>query len=322
MTAWLLLAIDVPPGTAEASGEQLEALGAVAVTFTGMDAEDIFEPDPGAQPLWSTVRLEALFEMDADLAAIRSTAEAVGMRVVDADVVEDADWQNRWRVHAVRALIGGRLWVLPRDEPVPDAPNGSADCPVLRLDPGLAFGSGAHPTTRLCLDWLASTPLAGLRVLDFGCGSGILALAAQLLGARSVVAIDHDPQALAATLENASVNGVGAPGLIVGGPDLLEHVSQSEPYDVIVANILANPLITLAPLLSGRLATGGALVLSGLLEAQGDAVKAAYPGIHFDPVVQVDDWIRISGRKATQTFEQSADAALLIRDSGAAEPAS
>ena len=322
MTAWLLLAIDVPPGTAEASGDQLEALGAVAVTFTGMDAEDIFEPDPGAQPLWSTVRLEALFEMDADLAAIRSTAEAVGMRVVDADVVEDADWQNRWRVHAVRALIGGRLWVLPRDEPVPDAPNGSSDCPVLRLDPGLAFGSGAHPTTRLCLDWLASTPLVGLRVLDFGCGSGILALAAQLLGARSVVAIDHDPQALAATLENAYVNGVGAPGLIVGGPDLLEHLSQSEPYDVIVANILANPLITLAPLLSGRLATGGALVLSGLLEAQGDAVKAAYPGIHFDPVVQVDDWIRISGRKAMQTFEQSADSALLIRDSGAAQRAS
>ena len=322
MTAWLLLAIDVPPGTAEASGDQLEALGAVAVTFTGMDAEDIFEPDPGAQPLWSTVRLEALFEMDADLAAIRSTAEAVGMRVVDADVVEDADWQNRWRVHAVRALIGGRLWVLPRDEPVPDAPNGSSDCPVLRLDPGLAFGSGAHPTTRLCLDWLASTPLVGLRVLDFGCGSGILALAAQLLGARSVVAIDHDPQALAATLENAYVNGVGAPGLIVGGPDLLEHLSQSEPYDVIVANILANPLITLAPLLSGRLATGGALVLSGLLEAQGDAVKAAYPGIRFDPVVQVDDWIRISGRKAMQTFEQSADSALLIGDSGAAERAS
>ncbi len=322
MTAWLLLAIDVPPGTAEASGDQLEALGAVAVTFTGMDAEDIFEPDPGAQPLWSTVRIEALFEMDADLAAIRSTAEAVGMRVVDADVVEDADWQNRWRVHAVRALIGGRLWVLPRDEPVPDAPNGSSDCPVLRLDPGLAFGSGAHPTTRLCLDWLASTPLVGLRVLDFGCGSGILALAAQLLGARSVVAIDHDPQALAATLENAYVNGVGAPGLIVGGPDLLEHLSQSEPYDVIVANILANPLITLAPLLSGRLATGGALVLSGLLEAQGDAVKAAYPGIRFDPVVQVDDWIRISGRKAMQTFEQSADSALLIRDSGAAQRAS
>lgn len=319
MTAWLLLTIDVPPGTAEASGEHLEALGAVAVTFTGIDAEDIFEPDPGAQPLWSTVRLEALFDLDADLTAIRAAAEAVGMRVVDADVIEDADWQNRWRVHAVRALIGGRLWVLPRDEPVPPEPSGAADCPVLRLDPGLAFGSGAHPTTRLCLEWLASTPLAGLRVLDFGCGSGILALAAQLLGARSVVAIDHDPQALAATLENASINGVGAPRLVVGDPELLMHASQSEPYDVIVANILANPLIALAPLLSSRLAPGGALVLSGLLEAQGDAVKAAYPGIRFDPVTQIEDWIRVSGRKTTQTGESAAESGLLIKAAGVTE---
>ncbi|MFM7121511.1 MAG: 50S ribosomal protein L11 methyltransferase [Gammaproteobacteria bacterium] len=297
MTAWLLVTIDVPPGTAEASGEQLEALGAAAVTFMGPDAEDIFEPDPGAQPLWSTVRLEALFEIDADLALVRATVEDTGMRVVDANVIEDADWQNRWRVHAVRALIGGRLWVLPRDEPVPDDPEGGLDCPVLRLDPGLAFGSGAHPTTRLCLEWLASTPLAGRRVLDFGCGSGILALSARLLGARSVLAIDHDPQALAATLENASVNGVGAPDLAVGDAALLDDAAQAEPFDVSGANSLANPLIALAPELFARLAPGGALVLSGLLETQGEAVMAAYPGIEFEPVAQIEDWIRLSGRK-------------------------
>jgi ribosomal protein L11 methyltransferase len=217
--------------------------------------------------------------------------------VRDVEIVDDADWHERWRVHAVRQLFGGRLWVLPRDEPVPDSPGVPAQGPVLRLDPGLAFGSGAHPTTRLCLQGLAALELAGLRVLDFGCGSGILALAACLLGAREVVAIDHDPQALAATRDNAAFNGIDAGRLLVGDLDALGAQGwDREPFDVIVANILANPLVDLAPRLTTLLRPGGTLMLSGLLAGQEAPIRAAYPRVEFAAAVADQEWIRLDGR--------------------------
>jgi ribosomal protein L11 methyltransferase len=297
MVAWLQLTVEVPAGTAEASSEQLDELGAVAVTFSAAGAEEIFEPLPGEQPLWESVRLEALFELDVDLQQVRARLEAGGARVVDVDVIEDADWQERWRVHAVRQLFGGRLWVLPRDEPIPIAAEAPGDAAVLRLDPGLAFGSGSHPTTRLCLSCLAEMDLAGRRVLDFGCGSGILALAACLLGAREVVAIDHDPQALAATLDNAAWNGIGPDRLLVGDPDELTAAGwDAQPFDVVVANILANPLVELAPRLTRLVAGGGALILSGLLVDQEAMVRTAYAGVAFAPAVVDEDWIRLDGR--------------------------
>jgi ribosomal protein L11 methyltransferase len=296
MVAWLQLSVEVPAGAAESASERLDQLGAVAVTFSAAGAEEIFEPAPGEQPLWDAVRLEALFETDVDLHDVRLQLEAGGARLLDVNIVEDSDWHERWRVHAVRRLFGERLWVLPRDEPVPDGSAAPAGIPILRLDPGLAFGSGAHSTTRLCLERLASADLQGKRVLDFGCGSGILALAACLLGAREVVAIDHDPQALAATLDNAACNGVTADRLRVGDLDaLMAEGWDAEPFDLVVANILANPLVELAPLLTRLCAKGGALVLSGLLVEQEAMIRAAYPGVAFRPAVVDEDWIRLDG---------------------------
>lgn len=298
MTAWLQLSIEVDAGAAERSGERLDALGAVAVTFSGAGADEVLEPLPGEQPLWSSVRLEALFEMDADLRSVREQLEADGARVVDVALVEDADWQERWRAHAVRQRFGDRLWVVPRDEPLPEDVHAAARTPpvILRLDPGLAFGSGSHPTTRLCLTRIATMDLRGKRVLDFGCGSGILALAACLLGAREVVAIDHDPQALAATRDNANFNGVAAGRLRVGDQAALAAEGWDRaPFDVVVANILANPLVELAPLLTGLAARGATLVLSGLLIGQEAMIRAAYPAVRFAPAVVDEDWIRLDG---------------------------
>lgn len=293
MTVWLQLSIEVVAPQAEGFCDRLDELGAVAVTFSGAGADEVLEPSPGEQPLWERVRLEALFDTEVDLGSVRRQLEADGARLLDIEIVEDSDWQERWRAYAVRQLFAGRLWVLPRDEPVPD---GASGIPVLRLDPGLAFGSGSHPTTRLCLERLAALPLVGKRVLDFGCGSGILALAACLLGAREVVAIDHDPQALAATRENAEFNAVADSVLRVGDTAALYADGHDRaPFDVVVANILANPLVELAPLLGGLVAPGGLLLLSGLLAEQEQLIRDAYPGVHFDPAARDEDWIRLDG---------------------------
>jgi ribosomal protein L11 methyltransferase len=299
MSAWLELSIEVPAGMAERTGERLDELGAVAVTFVGAGADEVLEPLPGEQPLWAVVRLAALFEIEADIRAIRQGLEAAGARVLDVTLFEDADWQERWRAHAVRQRFGDRLWVVPRDEPLPEDAKATGGPPpaVLRLDPGLAFGSGSHPTTRLCLTRLATLDLRGRRVLDFGCGSGILALAAGLLGAREVVAIDHDPQALAATRDNAQYNGLGAEQLRVGDQSLLDAAgADAGSFDVVIANILANPLVELAPLLIRLLAPGGVLVLSGLLVEQEGMIRSAYPGVEFAPAVVEEEWIRLDGR--------------------------
>jgi len=310
MVAWLQISVEVPAGAAESGSERLDELGAVAVTFSGAGADEILEPMPGEQPLWSRVRLEALFEIDVDLQYVRETLETEGARVLDVNIVEDSDWHERWRVHAVRQLFGGRLWVLPRDEPVPEVAAVAGSAPgeldepeapgaepaILRLDPGLAFGSGAHPTTRLCLTRLATTDLRDRRVLDFGCGSGILAVAACLLGARQVVAIDHDPQALAATLDNAGYNGIRGDRLRVGDLQTLTAEGwDAEPFDVVVANILANPLVELAPVLTRLAARGGLLILSGLLIEQEPMIRIAYPGVAFAAAAVDEDWIRLDG---------------------------
>jgi ribosomal protein L11 methyltransferase len=296
MTAWIQISIDLSAAAADACSERLEALGAVAVSFGGAGEETVVEPLPGEQPLWASVRLDALFELDADLTSIRGQLIADDIRIVDVTLLQDADWQERWRAHAVRRLFGGRLWVIPRDEAPPDSGGKAAsEAVALRLDPGLAFGTGAHPTTRLCLERLATLPLEGMRVLDYGCGSGILALAACLLGAKAVTAIDHDPQALAATRENAACNGIGLDQLRIAEPAALTGDAAGGDFDVIVANILANPLIELAPHLTRLAAPGATLVLSGLLADQEAPVRAAYPGVRFAPAVPDEGWIRLDG---------------------------
>jgi len=291
--AWLLLCLSVDREQVEAAGDLLESAGALAVTLAGAGEDQLLEPLPGEQPLWRHVRMQALLEPDADLTALQASLVPVGARLLDVDFLGEDDWQERWRAYAVRACFGDRLWLLPRDEPV-DGTMG--DVALLRLDPGLAFGSGSHPTTRLCLAGLAAQPLDGLRVLDFGCGSGILALAACVLGAREVVAVDHDPQALFATLENAAYNSIDPERLRVLRPEELRPGKASERFDVVVANILANPLVELAPVLTAWLAPEGLLMLSGLLAEQEAMIRAAYPRVVFDPPAREEEWIRLDGR--------------------------
>ena len=293
---WLQLSVAVSRDQAAAATECLEGAGAVAVTLRGDGEEVLLEPGPGEQPLWHLMRLEALLESGVDLKALQTELARSAARVVDVAFISGDDWQERWRAHAVRACFGGRLWLLPRDESVEPASlaEGAA---LLRLDPGLAFGSGSHPTTRLCLAGLASRRLEGQQVLDFGCGSGVLALAACLLGAERVVAVDHDPQACLATRDNAAYNGIGPEQLLVLDPDELARTARDGTFDVVVANILANPLVTLADRLCGLTAEGGWLMLSGLLAEQEALIRAAYGNVDFGPAAREAEWIRLDGRR-------------------------
>lgn len=309
--SWLQLSVAVTRECADAAGEALQAAGAEAVSYVGAGPEELLEPGPGEQPLWERIRLQALLPPDTDLKHLRSRLEVLDASLEDVAFVAPEDWQARWRAHAVRGCFGGRLWLMPRDEPFePPAPD-PAQAPqpvhqqapvVLRLDPGLAFGSGSHPTTRLCLSALAGLPLDGLDVLDYGCGSGVLAVAAALLGARRVVAVDHDPQALTATRDNARFNGIDAPQLEVLAPDeLVRPDAPARQFHVVVANILANPLVQLAPRLTALTRPGGRLLLSGLLEAQRPQVMAAYPDLTFDAPAREGDWVRIDGVRGARS---------------------
>ncbi|MDE2148285.1 MAG: 50S ribosomal protein L11 methyltransferase [Gammaproteobacteria bacterium] len=271
----------------------LEACGARAVTLSDAGDQPLLEPPPGATPLWAISRLTALFDADTQpeivVGRLRATLPEGDRLAVRRARVADDDWIDAWRAHAQPLRFGARLWVLPDDD-VPAPRRGTA----VRLPPGLAFGAGTHPSTALCLAWLARARLTGTTVLDYGCGSGILAIAALKLGAHAAVAVDRDPQALTAAADNARRNGVAA-RLAICTPHGLRR--RRRRYDVILANILARPLIELAPRLIAQLAPGGWLVLAGLLEQQGDAVRAAYaPPLRFARAARRDGWLRLAGR--------------------------
>jgi len=260
------------------------------VTF--MDAEDqpIFEPDLGTTPLWSHTHLLALFEADTDADALVAHLRLLtGGHLPEHHIerIEDQDWERSWMDGFAPMRFGQRLWIVPswHEAPEPDAVN-------LLLDPGLAFGTGTHPTTSLCLQWLDGQALEGCSVLDFGCGSGILAIAALLLGAPHAVGTDIDPQALEASRDNAGRNGIADERF----PVYLPADLPQEPADVVVANILAGPLVSLAPQITGLVKRGGRLALSGILAEQAEEVRAAYAA-HFqlDPTATLDGWVRISG---------------------------
>jgi ribosomal protein L11 methyltransferase len=278
--------------------EALEDLGALSITLRDADAETpdeqaIFEPGVGELPLWPTITLDALFEADTDR---RGLAEALGELLpwLEPDQlafreVADEDWERAWMDQFRPMPFGRRLWIYPWNiEPPTDA-----DIVVVRLDPGLAFGSGTHPTTALCLEWLDGLDLTAKRVIDYGCGSGILAIAALKLGAAGAIGVDNDPQALVASSDNAARNGV-ADRLAVYPPG----AEPAEPADVFVANILAGPLAELAPTFAAACRSGAPFAISGILSGQQDELLARY-GEWFDDL-RVDtreDWVRISGRR-------------------------
>ena len=314
----------------------LEELGASSITFVDRGDEPVLEPKPGEFRLWSDTLVRALFQAPAALqapeafqssaafqapeafqssAAAESSAAAdaarklaalasvLGPHVTDTArvrAVKNQDWERVWLTDWKSLRFGRRLWVCPTAAEPPDDP----DAVVVRLDPGLAFGTGTHPTTALCLQILDSLPVAGRNVIDYGCGSGILGIAALKLGAAHVTAVDLDPQALLATRDNAMRNGVSAnidvQGVDRGGADregIGPHGGLRPAYCV-MANILAGPLIELAPTLTAACEPGGFLLLSGLLKTQAYEVKAAYAhGFDMVQVVERDDWCCIYSRR-------------------------
>ena len=304
--SWLQLTIAVRTQEAARFEEVLVANGAVAITFESQVDEVVLEPAPGEIPLWEHISLLALFPVAASISGLNGALRALDPDIhqrLDVAFIAEEDWQKRLANHTVRAEFGGRLWLLPKREsaqyaglaevPAESAP---ADKAVLYLEPGLAFGSGSHPTTRMCLEWIASHVLPDQTVLDFGCGSGILAVAAALLGAR-VVAVDYDDQAVLATRENAQFNQVSDRIAILS---LTEFENRQQRwaggFDVVVANILASPIIDLAPLFSRALARPGQLVLSGILDRQAQQVVDSYPEVDFAPITSEAEWVCLTGK--------------------------
>jgi len=274
------------PGRAE---DACTALGAMALALFDAGDEPLLEPGPGETPLWREIRLRALFAESAEPALLAATLAAVlelPAEAIRIERVADRAWEREWLKDFRPMRFGRRLWVCPAGQR-PEAP---AEV-VLELDPGLAFGSGTHPTTALCLEWLESRELAGLRLLDYGCGSGILALAALKLGAASATAFDIDPQALIATHENAVKNGLDGRIAVVRDTDAI-----GGQFDVVVANILAGPLVELAPRLADHCRPGGALLLAGMLDRQGMEVAQAYgPWFDIETAAQREHWITLAG---------------------------
>ncbi|MFQ2785444.1 50S ribosomal protein L11 methyltransferase [Aeromonas caviae] len=288
---WIQIRINATAKTADKVSNMLLGRGAQAVTF--MDAKDVpvYEPMPGETPLWGETEVMGLFDAETDPAPTiaffqQIFGEDVGYKV---ELLEDKDWVREWMDHFHPMQFGERLWICPswRDVPNPDAVN-------VMLDPGLAFGTGTHPTTALCLQWLDGLDLAGKTVVDFGCGSGILGIAALKLGAARVIGIDIDPQAIQASRDNAERNGVA---------DQIElYLPTDQPQDVeadvVVANILAGPLRELAPLIAGHGKPGSLMALSGVLESQAQELELIYgQWFDMDPTAVKEEWCRLSGRK-------------------------
>ncbi|MFQ2152388.1 50S ribosomal protein L11 methyltransferase [Aeromonas sanarellii] len=288
---WIQIRINATAKTADKVSNMLLGRGAQAVTF--MDAKDVpvYEPMPGETPLWGETEVMGLFDAETDPAPTiaffqQIFGEDVGYKV---ELLEDKDWVREWMDHFHPMQFGERLWICPswRDVPNPDAVN-------VMLDPGLAFGTGTHPTTALCLQWLDGLDLAGKTVVDFGCGSGILGIAALKLGAARVIGIDIDPQAIQASRDNAMRNGVA---------DQIElYLPADQPQDVeadvVVANILAGPLRELAPLIAGHGKPGSLMALSGVLESQAQELELIYgQWFDMDPTAVKEEWCRLSGRK-------------------------
>ena len=291
-TEWRELHLLANAESCESWAEALLAVGAQAVTFTDAGNQPILEPLPGETPLWERVCVTGLFTAatNPDAVSLALAADWPEVSTGRWSELGERPWAELWQAHFQPRHCGGPLWICPSWCPPPDP-----SAINLRLDPGLAFGTGDHATTALCLEWLAVQELEGTRVLDYGCGSGILAIAACLLGADHATAVDIDNQALAATRSNAAHNGISAARLAIHAP---ETVPAKADQDVILANILANPLIALAPELAAKAAPGARLCLSGILVEQCDAVAAAFlPWFALEPAIQRDGWARLSGRR-------------------------
>jgi len=288
--AWIQFIFDSDPDAAEQLSDKLSECGASAVTFEDNADQPLYEPEIGSTPLWSATRVIALFNADINidetLSLLSSLIAPAELPKYKVEAVEDKDWEREWMDNFHPICFGEQLWICPswHTPPQQDAIN-------IMLDPGLAFGTGTHPTTALCLNWLDQADVKDKYVIDYGCGSGILAIAAALLGAKKVIGVDTDPQALEATQANAERNGVQIDTYF---PD----ECPLEQADLLIANILAGPLQALAELFANLTKAGAPIILSGILEEQAQDVASTYQQwFDMQPPTQKEEWIRLNGQR-------------------------
>lgn len=290
---WLQLKFSTTQDHVDPISDWMMELGALSLTYQDAEDNPILEPLPGETPLWEDLIVSALFDAECNTQRVLQQIEqSEYSRQIQNPVfeqLEDKDWERAWMDNFHPMQFGNRLWIVPswHEPPEPEAIN-------ILLDPGLAFGTGTHPTTALCLEWLDSAEVAEKAVLDYGCGSGILAIAAAKLNAREVTAIDIDPQALVATRDNMQRNHIAKSSITTGMPE----IAEGQQYDLVMANILAGPLKELSSSIAEKVRPGGVLVLSGLLAQQAEEISQCYEKwFNMKPAVAKEDWIRLEGVK-------------------------
>ncbi len=281
--------------------------GALSVTY--LDAEDqaVFQKEPGSTPLWDNICILGLFADQACLDGVLFWLQqhpAVTNKInLEIEILEDQAWERSWMADFQAMQFGKNLWICPSWQTPPDP-----EAITIMLDPGLPFGSGSHSTTALCLQWLEQMPLQQATVIDYGCGSGVLAIAAALLGASRVIAVDNDPQAITATLDNTERNHIGNGRIAAYLPDELPAEVEKQQADILLANILAEPLLQLAEKFARLVKSGGKIVLSGLLDNQAEQVLSGYrPWFTMEAPALSGEWVRLVGTRTTSTAASGPD---------------
>lgn len=296
--SWQQLRVQVRSDQIEPVERMLLEHGGLSISYLDAEDQPVFQKEPGSTPLWDLVDLVCLFEQDCNLDGLlfllRQHPAVDDTATLTLEALEDQAWERSWMSDFKAMQFGERLWVCPswQEPPEPDAIN-------IMLDPGLAFGSGSHATTRLCLRWLEQNVGQSHTVIDYGCGSGILAIAAALLGAPRVIAVDNDPQAITATRENARRNNIADDVIACYLPEQFEEEDDSPQADILVANILAEPLNELAARFASLTRAGGRLALSGILAEQADSLHSHYSQwFEMDEAVYSEEWARLTGRRS------------------------
>lgn len=298
--AWLQLQLRTSPEHARELEEHLSTHGALAITLLDAADQPVLEPERGETPLWDDMHIKALFSAETDprqlIEQLRRSYLPKAFPPVNIELLEDQVWERAWMTDFKPIVFSQRLRIYPSWSDIPEQ-----DGVIMKLDPGLAFGTGTHPTTALCLDWLDQQDLRQKSLVDYGCGSGILGIAALLLGAAKVYGVDNDPQALLATQDNCEKNRIEPSKFPVLLPtDFVRQIKQARiaQQDMVLANILAGPLISLADYLSALVKPGGRILLSGILAEQADAVMQAYRDFFdLEAPMTKDGWVRISGQR-------------------------
>jgi len=290
---WQQLKLQINSAHVDFFEQQLLDSGALSVTYLDAKDQPVFQKELGSTPMWDETFLIALFDEATDLQPLlvwlRNNPSLQNADTLVIETIEDQAWERSWMADFKAMQFGKRLWICPswQTPPEPDAIN-------IILDPGLAFGSGSHATTALCLEWLESADLAGKTLIDYGCGSGVLAIASVLLGAKSVLAVDNDPQAIVATRANSETNELPEHSLVACMPEAVPAMKA----DILLANILAEPLIELAPHFAELLLPNAPIVLSGLLPEQAELVLAAYADAFIMDAPRIEQqWVRLTGKR-------------------------